>query len=78
MITTQLYFLGAHKLWVIGLYSLVSSQAEVWTPEKLNGDNSPTWDGRSSLMSPGLKAPVEVTAPKAPTAPTGEAWLVVT
>jgi hypothetical protein len=43
------------------------------TPGPL-GDNSPTWDGRSSLMSPGLKAPVKVTAPSAPT---GEAWLVV-
>jgi hypothetical protein len=36
------------------------------------GDNSPTWDGRCSLMSPGLKAPVEVTAPRR------SVWLVVT
>jgi hypothetical protein len=40
-----------------------------------SGDNSPTWDGRSSLMSPGTLAPVEVTVTSAPTR---EAWLVVT
>jgi hypothetical protein len=45
---------------------LVYSQAEVGTPVP-SGDNSPTWDGRSSLMSPGLKVPVEVTTPTAPT-----------
>ena len=50
----------------------------VWSPVELrcgtlvkpSGDNSPTWDGRRSLMSPGTLAPVEVTTP---TAPTGEA-----
>ena len=47
----------------------------VWSPVKLrsepwSGDNSPTWHGRRSLTSPGLKAPVKVTAP---TAPAGEA-----
>ena len=53
-----------------------------WSPVELrcgtlgpSGDNSPTWDGRRSLMSPGLLAPIEVTAP---TTPTGEAWLLVT
>ena len=52
----------------------------VWSPVELRwnsrpgGDYSPTWDGRSSLMSPGLKASVKVTAP---TAPTEEVWLAV-
>jgi hypothetical protein len=51
----------------------------VWSPVELrsepqSGDNSPTWQGRRSLMSLGLKAPVKVTAPSAPT---GEAWLLV-
>jgi hypothetical protein len=44
----------------------------VWSPIELrsepqSGDNSPTWHGRRSLMSPGLKAPVEVTTPTPPT-----------
>jgi hypothetical protein len=30
------------------------------------GDNSPTWDGRSALMSLGTLDPVEVTAPLSP------------
>jgi hypothetical protein len=30
-----------------------------------SGDNSPTWDRRSSLMSPGTLAPVEIMAPSA-------------
>jgi hypothetical protein len=67
---------GNGKLWGIGLYtdSLLSSWAEVWTLGS-GGDNSPTWDGRSSLMSPGTLAPVKVTAPSVSTR---EAWLVVT
>jgi hypothetical protein len=54
----------------------------VWSPVKMqcgnpgpSGNNSPTLEGKSSLMSPGLKVPVEFTDPSAPT---GEAWLVVT
>lgn len=39
------------------------------------GGNSPKWDGRHSLVSTGLLAPLKVTTP---TAPTGEAWLLVT
>jgi hypothetical protein len=42
-----------------------------------SGDNSPTLHGRHSLMSSGLKAPVEFTTLTAPTACT-EVWLVVT
>ena len=50
----------------------------VWSPVELrggipvkpSGDNSPTWDRRHFLMSPGTLAPVEVTTP---TALTGEA-----
>jgi hypothetical protein len=45
----------------------------VWSPVELRseprdpgGDNSPTWDERSSLMFPGTLAPVEVTAPHSP------------
>ena len=42
-----------------------------WSPVELrsepqSGDNSPKWYGRRSLMSPGLKAPVEVKAPHSP------------
>ena len=42
----------------------------VWSPVELRcgtpgpgRDNSPTWGGRRSLMSPGPLTPVEVTAP---------------
>ena len=46
----------------------------VWSPVELrcgtpvgpDGDNSPTWDGRCSLMSPKTLPQVEVTAPTAP------------
>lgn len=38
------------------------------------GGNSPKWDGRHSLVSTGLLAPLKVTTP---TAPTGEAWLLI-
>ena len=41
-----------------------------WSPVELNpgtgGDNSPSWDRRSSLMSPGTPAPIKVTAPLSP------------
>jgi hypothetical protein len=58
-------------LWGNGLCTdgLVSNRVEVWNP-RTSGDNSPTWDSRHSLMSPGTLAPVEVTTP---TSPTGEA-----
>lgn len=51
-----------------------------WSPVELrsepqSGDNSPTWHCRHSLVSPGTLAPVEISAP---TAPTGEVWLLVT
>jgi hypothetical protein len=43
-------------------------------PEKPSGDNSTTWEGRHSLISPGPLASVEVPTP---TAPTEEVWLIV-
>jgi hypothetical protein len=54
----------------------------VWSPVELkggtsmepSGDNSPTWERRCSLMSPGLLAPFEVTTP---TAPQEKLWVVV-
>jgi hypothetical protein len=52
-----------------------------WFPVKLRcvilgqgGGNSPTLDGKHSLISPGILAPLKVTATSTPT---GEAWLVV-
>jgi hypothetical protein len=61
-------FIESLYLWGNGLCTdrLVSSQVEVMNPS----DNSPTWDGRHSPMSPGPLAPVEVTAT---TGSTGEA-----
>ena len=43
----------------------------IWSPVELrsepqSGDNSPTWHGRHSLMSPGFKALVEFTTPTPP------------
>jgi hypothetical protein len=63
---------------IIFLYCGALGYAQsVWFPFQLrcgtlepSGDNSTTWDGRNSLISSELKAPVEVTTV---TAPTGEA-----
>jgi hypothetical protein len=66
---------------VMGYCGALGYAKTVWSPVELRaeprepgGDNAPTWDRRSSLVSPGTLAPVEVNASSAPTR---EAWLVV-
>jgi hypothetical protein len=63
-------------------YGATGYAKTVWSPVELRcgapgpgGNNLPTCDSRRPLMSPGLKASVEVIVP---TAPIGEAWLLVT
>jgi hypothetical protein len=64
------------SLWGIGLCKdrLVSSRAGMLNPPGPGGDNSPTWDGRSSLMLLELWLLPKLPPP---TASTREAWLEV-
>jgi hypothetical protein len=68
------YFIRKIGCWALGYAQTGWSPVELRS-ESRNGDNSPTWHSSSSLMSPGFKAPVEVTTPSSPT---GKVWLVVT